>query len=59
MGSADLGIYLGNHRQEFIEVDASISVLIGVFDDLVDLCLREVLSDAGSSLLKLKSTKHS
>jgi hypothetical protein len=57
MGSADLGIDLSHHRQEFIEVDASISVPISIFDDLVHLCLREMFANAGSSLLELTGTK--
>lgn len=54
MGSeSNFGIDFGNHVDELVEVDDSVSVLIGVLDHLIDLSGGEVLADRGSDLLEL------
>jgi hypothetical protein len=50
---SNFGVDLGDDIAELLEVNGSVSVLIGEVDHLVDLSAGEVLSDAGSDLLEL------
>jgi hypothetical protein len=55
MDGSDLGVDLGDDAHELVVVDASVSVLVGVLDDLVHFCGREVFSHAGSHTFEIFS----
>jgi hypothetical protein len=54
---SNFGVDLGDDIHELIEVNHSISILVGVLNDLVNLGRAEVFSNAGSDLLELLRAK--
>ena len=50
---------LGHNLAEFLEVDDSITILVGVLDHLVDLSSSQVLADWSSNLLELLGSESS
>lgn len=54
---SDLRVFFGDHIIKFLEIDTSISVLVGIFNHLLQLCLRKSFSNAFTDFCELLNAK--
>ena len=59
MQRSNFGVDLGHYSHEFIKVDSSVVVLVGIFNHLINLSRGEVLVYTGGNLLELLSSESS
>ncbi len=52
-------INLGHSWHEFLESDASVSVFVGIFDDLVNFCSWKMFTNTCSNSLEFNCTENS